>query len=395
MIQFPPPRLLPALSFAAMVFASTAVALPLHAQTLSAPPAQLAASLQLSPVYVKYIDVGGLPVVASARVSDYAVEEAAYLIRHMVGQRPDILQAIAQQKVRFVVMAPAEMTTDIPEYRDMTPKAYWDHRARGLGATPARPATSAGEENLLNLPGDPYFEENILIHEFSHTVYEMGMVTLDPSFDRRLLAAYEHAREKGLWQHTYAMTNRTEYWASVAQAWFDCARGADGEHNDINTRAKLKVYDPEVSVLLKEAFGDGEWRYIRMAQRPASERTHLAGFDPAKAGQFVWPADNAQGGQGKALAWLPKKAAPKASPSVSNAAGTIFFINHLQSDVSVDWLDFNGHRKHYADLKPGDSYVQNTYAGHVWRVSSAGKLLGLLAAPGEAGYIDISDRPKH
>ena len=38
----------------------------------------------------------------------------------------------------------------------MTPKAYWDKRARGLGATPERPAVSCGEENLLNLQGDWY-----------------------------------------------------------------------------------------------------------------------------------------------------------------------------------------------------------------------------------------------
>ncbi|MES2106341.1 MAG: hypothetical protein V4634_20135 [Pseudomonadota bacterium] len=271
-----------ALGFIAAAYAALA-----SAQTVSAPPPQLVSRLQLSPVYVKYTDVDSLPVIASAKVSDYAVAEAAYLILKMVGHRPDILHAISDQHIRFVVMAPSEMTTDVPEYSDMTPKSFWDRRARGIGATAARPATSAGEENLLNLPGDPYFAENILIHEFSHTVYEAGMITLDPSFDRRLQAAYEHAQAKGLWQHTYAMTNRTEYWASAAQSWFDCARGPDADHNAINTRARLKPYDPEIAALLAEAFGDSEWRYVKPAQRPAGERRHLDGFNPANAGQFT------------------------------------------------------------------------------------------------------------
>ena len=36
---------------------------------------------------------------------------------------------------RFMVMAPAEMTTDVPEQRHMKkdPKTDWDKRARGLG----------------------------------------------------------------------------------------------------------------------------------------------------------------------------------------------------------------------------------------------------------------------
>ena len=53
-------------------------------------------------------------------------------------------------------MAHNEYTTHIPEHRDLQPRLYWNRRARGLGATPERPAVSRGEENLLGYVNDPY-----------------------------------------------------------------------------------------------------------------------------------------------------------------------------------------------------------------------------------------------
>ena len=73
--------------------------------------------------------------------------------------------------VFLVVMAYDEYTTDVPEQRAMKPRVYWDRRARGLGGSPV----SCAEENVLCFPGDPYSTENILIHEFAHTVHGMGL----------------------------------------------------------------------------------------------------------------------------------------------------------------------------------------------------------------------------
>ena len=68
-------------------------------------------------------------------MSNYALLEAAYLIDKMLSKRPDILEALVRNKVRFAVMAATELTTDIPEHSDLKPNKYWDKRARGLGAT--------------------------------------------------------------------------------------------------------------------------------------------------------------------------------------------------------------------------------------------------------------------
>jgi hypothetical protein len=95
------------------------------------------------------------------------------------------------------------MTTDVPEQRDMKPKEYWDQRARGLGGR----ITSCGAENLLNLPGDRYRSENILIHEFAHSIHQHGLRRVDETFDRRLRETYAKAKEAGLWEKTYALEN--------------------------------------------------------------------------------------------------------------------------------------------------------------------------------------------
>ena len=258
-------------------------------QRVAAPPEALVQSLGLAPFYRKHVDVGGFPVLGSAKASDFALLEAAYLIERMLQQRPDVRRALMASKTRFAVMAPQELTTEIPEHGDLRPKDYWDRRARGLGATDARPAVSCGEENLLCLPGDPYAAENILIHEFAHAIHEMGLNKIDGEFDRRLRQAYEQALEDGLWKGTYAATNRNEYWAEGAQSWFDTNRPSDHDHNHVDTREELKEYDPRLAALAAEAFGDTEWRYVRPSQRKPAERSHLEAFDLATAPRFEWP----------------------------------------------------------------------------------------------------------
>ena len=224
-------------------------------------------ALKLDPFYKKHVDAKGFAVLSSEKVSDEALLEAAFLINQMLADREDVRQALIKNKVRFAVMAPTEMTTDIPEHSDLKPKDYWDKRARGLGATRQRPAVSCGEENLLNLKGDRYAKENILVHEFGHAIHEMGINSLDPKFDGRLKEIYQRAMDKGLWKGTYAATNHKEYWAEGVQSYFDTNAPPNRDHNDVNTREKLDKYDPELFGIIDEAFKQSKWRYVRYDQR--------------------------------------------------------------------------------------------------------------------------------
>jgi cyclophilin family peptidyl-prolyl cis-trans isomerase len=251
-------------------------------------PDALRESLGLAPFYQKHIAVAGFPIVGSAKVSDNALREAAWIVRHVVGDRDDILQAMAANKVRLVVMAWNEYTTDVPEHSQMQPKVFWDRRARGLGATLHNPVVSCAEENVLCYPNDPYSTENILIHEFAHAIHGTAGQALGADFDQRLRAAYKNAKMSGLFKDTYAGTNASEYWAEAVQDWFDDNRENDSLHNHVNTRAELKEYDPQLAELVAEVLGGGPWRYQKPMRRDPVGRSHLIDFDPAESPRFRW-----------------------------------------------------------------------------------------------------------
>jgi alpha-glucosidase len=231
--------------------------------------------------YKKHLDYKGFSILSSAKVSDAGLFEACYLIDKLLGDREDILKAMIKSGCRFMVMAPTEMTTDVPEQRHMKndPKTNWDTRARGLGGK----LSSCGEENLLNLKGDRYRQENILIHEFNHAIHQQGLRSVDPSFNGRLKKAYDSAMAKGLWKDTYVATNPAEYWAEGAQAYFDCMRPQFGA----NTREKLEKYDVDLFKLVDEVYKQSKYRYVRYDERQkAAAWKDLHGEPSSVRGRF-------------------------------------------------------------------------------------------------------------
>jgi hypothetical protein len=258
------------------------------AEVLHPIPGTTVRSFKLAPFYAKCVMVGDFPVVSSDKVSDAALSEAAVLVKAMLAGREDILKAMADNKVRLSVMATTERTTNLPEHADLTPAEYWNRRARGLGASHQRPAVSCGEENVLCLPGDPYSTESIMVHEFAHAIHEMGLKTIDPTFDVRLKAAYEAALKAGKWKNCYAAENHHEYWAEAVQSWFHTNRENDAIHNHVNTRDELKAYDPALAALCKEVFGDNPWTYRRADDPARRGEAHLKELDRAKLPKFEW-----------------------------------------------------------------------------------------------------------
>ncbi len=245
--------------------------------------------------YTQIVRANGFPIVASAKVSPYALKEAAYIVDQMLAKRPDVRAAMIQSGSRLCILAHNEFTTDQPEfaalegvpgYEALTAKEYWDARARGLGGSEEDPLCSCAEENLLAYEGDPYDTENILIHEFAHNMHLRGMLNVDPTFDRRLKDTYAQAMKAGLWKGAYASTNHHEYFAEGVQNWFDNNRENDAQHNHVNTRAEMATYDPGLTAICSEVFGDTVLKYTKPQTRLTS---HLAGYDPKKAPRFVWP----------------------------------------------------------------------------------------------------------
>lgn len=259
---------------------------------VKAPDADLRSRFKLDPHYQKCLVVETFPIVASEKVPDEALEEAAHTIRHMLDGRADILRALGDNRIRFGIMAVTERTCDLPEHSDLTPPAYWNVRARGLGATRERPCVSCGAENILHNPGDPYSTESILVHEFAHAIHLIGLASVDPDFDARLAKTYQAALAKRLWKGTYASENKEEYWAEAVQSWFDTNRENDAIHNHVNTRKELKAYDPGLAALCKEVFGKNSWRYVRADHPSRRDEPHLKKLDRSQLPTFAWtPAE--------------------------------------------------------------------------------------------------------
>ncbi|MBI5690327.1 MAG: hypothetical protein HZC55_09510 [Verrucomicrobia bacterium] len=181
-----------------------------------------------------------------------------------------------------------------------------------------------------------------------------------------------------------------EYWAEGTQSWFDTNRANDREHGPIDTREKLKVHDPDLAQLLTEVYGDFPWRYQRPERRTGEDRAHLAGLVVADFPRFRWP-DSAPplAQQGVELPWLSGAEVPSASPRQGGPATAVHVVNRRSGVVSVYWLDFEGKRRHYADLPPGQSHLQATYAGHVWMVTEQDHVIGAVVARATTGRVEI------
>ena len=54
----------------------------------------------------------------------------------------------------------------------------------------------------------------------------------------------------------------------------------------------------------------------------------------------------------------------------SDTATEVTFQNQSDVTIKVYWLDYEGKRQYYADVKPGKSYTQDTYMTHPWVVTN-------------------------
>ena len=277
--------------------------------------------------YKKGLKINGILIVGSQRVSDYALLEAAYTMDHTFQDSPQWVRGIFEPlKIRLAILSVVEFTTDLPENnrrgtRPLAEAVYQDNRSRGLGGMPW---CSCGEENLLNLPGDRYggngrqgSGENITIHDFAHTtataigVSQSGRRNRGPFWDKlrdalevsrfpgdestpagRIFAWNRDHKRNGRPGNVYGGVNEHEFWAEGAQAWFNNANPRNS--GGISTRQEVKEKDPLLAALLREIYGDSEWRYIKTTatnpdgtpMRPAAELAHLEGIDRSRIPAF-------------------------------------------------------------------------------------------------------------
>ncbi len=234
---------------------------------ITAPPAEL----NLDPFYKKYMNVNGIHVCSSWRVPDSCYYAAYITIKGLTeALPPEVLKVLTDHNTRIGIMARYEGTIDIPEHAYLAndTSINWDLRARGLGGTIEDPFTTCAEENILAYQIDKYHAEDILIHEFAHTIHNLGICTIYPDFNTELQAALDSAVAEGKWHNVYASVDLEEYFAEGVQDWFNVnaevdTDAGDGKHNKVNTREELKRYDPRFYNILARFFPEKDMQISR------------------------------------------------------------------------------------------------------------------------------------
>jgi alpha-glucosidase len=203
----------------------------------------------------------------------------------MFAYRHDILKTLIADGVKLVVLGPQESIADLPEYKKLADKSNVDHTLRYLSYHPEMKLLVVAQENVLANPRHMYVGDNQVIRVFADALYkvagmrpvipdyrgnqqyELRVKRLDLEFDKAVTELFDKAKAAKKWQGTAALEDKFAYWTAGVLAYFD-ALGQDAAPNDfrstVNTREKLKEYDPGLFTFVSEVMAyetKVDWRY--------------------------------------------------------------------------------------------------------------------------------------
>ena len=114
-----------------------------------------------------------------------------------------------------------------------------------------RAAESVSDETFKRAQFVVYWQEDVLVHEFSHSM----MQYLDEDDLRAIEAAYKNAADKELYpKGIYMMTRSGEYWAEGVQAWLGVTLRMD-VNGGFNTQQKIRDHDEPLAAVLEKVYG--------------------------------------------------------------------------------------------------------------------------------------------
>jgi von Hippel-Lindau disease tumor suppressor protein len=204
---------------------------------------------------------------------------------------------------------------------------------------------------LLRLAKDRYHGRDILVHEFTHNIFENGV---PESFRQRVERQYHDSQAGGRWVKSYAATNPNEFFAELAMWYFGTHGdlGMTGPKKPENGPAGLHAYDPDAFALLDDFF---------QGRTPIPERKL------------------------KTLPSLPLSDAATLRSLDAKERSSVIFRNETGQTLHLFWMDYDGKREPYGDLPPHASRGQNTFSTHPWLCAdAAGNPVALFnAEPGD------------
>ena len=211
-------------------------------QTGGGPPPHLNAD----PYYQKYLDAGGIPILAPESVPNEELQRAQATLFSMVTDRPDLLDVLVSQNTRILLYDRDKGgLSQLPEFA-----AYSDSKFAGVWGE-----TSYGRA-VVAPAMTTYHCNDILIHEIAHALDYALLIqdweaNREPGFKQARNQTYLSAMEAGLWAGRYESTVSHEYWAEMVVHWLrpDMFRTQFG-------LSDLSEYDSKAFRLLEQYLGN-------------------------------------------------------------------------------------------------------------------------------------------
>lgn len=207
------------------------------------------AAVNLNSLYTKYINCSGIPVVGSTNVSDEALLNASETIEFMLTGLGAIRSRLIMNGNYAVIYEDGMELNDVPEVIANNVACCFE-------------GVYIGGEGVLVSPEysivcDPFdgsivtsVAGNIFIHEMGHMLDLGAIRQLNSDFSSNILASYNSAIGRGLWNGAYAATNDKEYFAEGVMIWYGQNWIDDNIRNEIGTRSQLEVYDTQLHNLI-------------------------------------------------------------------------------------------------------------------------------------------------
>src|SRR5215469_5676297 len=233
--------------------------------------------------YTQLLNCGGVTIRAHRSVDHDALKFACRKVNRMLRHVPNVRANLIGAGVEVHIVGRKQRLTDLPEFRAFKGrqdgKRQWD-RERGVSGE----TVACAEENLLDLPDDPYYRMNIdtCIHEFAHAIQLQGV---PGNLRDAIKMRYRQALDDGLWRGQYAATNEREFFAETSTWYFGARRPVPrGGILPIYDTDGLMLYDPRTFAFLDD-FYEGrieidkfEYRKAeRLAPRPLGRSANCAG----------------------------------------------------------------------------------------------------------------------
>jgi hypothetical protein len=220
--------------------------------------------------YKKYLSLkqgnDSIPIVAGPGVADSALHRAQKICAILVATLPThSLATLRTQRIYIAIFGNNEYPNALPGWPAGVDATRY---GGGFGPTATYRVCGIHEGDIMKNAFDRYNTENIVVHEFSHAIKNFALEKIDPMFRDKVQQLLTTAKAAGKWGNTYAGSNAEEYWAEGVQTYFEVnaagPAGGDGVHNNINTRAELQAYDPDIYALIEQVYGgallpSGNW----------------------------------------------------------------------------------------------------------------------------------------